>query len=90
MKKFFITIALFSFIALPSLALADAGHGANEPHGTTQGVAHIHEDGTVEVHASGGFELATPWSSRWWMLVGISLILMGLLSIRVQRFLIVA
>jgi hypothetical protein len=90
MRSFALTLLLIAFFSAPALAFADAGHAASEPHGTTLGVAHIHEDGTVEVHADGGFELATPWSSRWWMLVGISLILMGLLSIRVQKFLVVA
>jgi hypothetical protein len=90
MKKLFLILSLFGILMLPAFAFADTGHGAGEPHGngiTQSGSIHLHDDGSVHSHEVEGFELATPWSSRWWMLMGISLILTGLLSMWVQKYL---
>ncbi len=91
MKRTILALSILSLLALPTLVFADAGHAADAPHGNAVvqgGSVHIHDDGTVESHGAGGsFELATPWSPRWWMLMGISLILMGFLSIWVKQYL---
>ena len=90
MKKLFVIIATLSLFVLPSLAFADSGHAEGTAHGNAiqqSGSVHIHDDGTVEAHNDGGFVLSTPWSPRWWMLMGISLILMGFLSIWVKQYL---
>jgi hypothetical protein len=87
MKKIFSIFAILFILAVPALALADAGHAASEPHGIPTGAMHLHDDGSVHNHGSSGFELATPWSPKWWTLMGISLILMGFLSIWVNKYL---
>ncbi len=87
MKHFLIIFVSLLFLVAPSFVLADAGHAEGTAHGTTQGTVHIHDDGTIEGHNDSAFVLSTPWSPRWWMLLGISLILMGFLSMWVQRYL---
>ena len=90
MKKILVSLMFLFAIGMPLLSFADAGHAAGEPHmdaHTQSGAVHVHDDGSFHDHGTEGFELATPWSSRWWILVGISLILMGLLSISVDKYL---
>ncbi len=87
MKQVFLIIAFLSFLIVPSVVMADAGHAEGTAHGVTQGTVHLHDDGTYEVINNSAFTLSTPWSPRWWMLLGISLILMGFLSIWVQKYL---
>jgi len=87
MKKLLVIVAILTFAITPSLVFADAGHAEGTAHGATQGTVHLHDDGTFEVINNSAFTLSTPWSPRWWMLLGISLILMGFLSIWVQKYL---
>jgi hypothetical protein len=87
-KVFFVSVLLL-FLFSPTLVFAEPGHAPGTPHGVVSqgGTVHIHDDGTVEVHGASAFSLSTPWSPRWWTMVGVSLILMGFLSIWVNKYL---
>ncbi len=80
LKTSFLSLMIASCLIIPVLTFAHGGvDDGDEETGVTNSVIH-------EVEAE-GFSLATPWSSKWWMLVGTSLILMGLLSISVDKYL---
>jgi hypothetical protein len=90
MKRVFFVFFLLYTLSLPAIAFAEPGHAPGTPHGQVaqSGTIHIHDDGTIEVHnTQSAFALSTPWSPRWWTLMGISLILMGFLSIWVHKYL---
>ena len=90
MKKILASVFILTVLFAPMLVLAHGGvdDGHEEVESAAQEtVAHVHEDGTVDFHPASQFTLAAPWSGRWWIYVGVSLLLMGLLSIWVEKYL---
>jgi hypothetical protein len=80
MQKPFLIFLMLSALTIPALTFAHGGvDDGDEDTGVTNSV--------VSEVKSHGFTLATTWSPKWWMFIGTSLILMGLLSMYVEKYL---
>ena len=79
-QKSFLVFMMVSALTLPALTFAHGGvDDGDEATGVTNSV--------ISEERAHGFTLATTWSPKWWMFIGTSLILMGLLSIYVEKYL---
>ena len=83
LKRIFALYILITIAFLPAYVFAHGGEedGHNEEAASTATLT----AGQPAAHE--GITLAEPLSGRWWMLLGVSLVLMGLLSMGVKHYL---